>query len=509
MKRSTIIFIIILVVVIAGFAIWLPLGFPPHKTLKELTSELSDEDPAIKRDAIIGIGGMGVEGIGALEMLIDALGNDDPPVKASAASVISMWGDEPEVVERLTEALESGNTAVRIGAITALRNIGTKPGVVDAITRALGDPDETVRARAASTLGSFGSEASGAVPALLNIFGESNTELKGVILRALGQIGPEPGVVDMLLASLDSIDNPVFTSACYGLGEIGAEDGVVDALTAKASDDALQWREDAIEALGAIGPDASSATGVILEALHSPVQQVRLEAVRALPKVKPSREIVPALIGELSDESGTVVSAAVKSLGLLGNEASEAVPSLRGLLESGELIRISAARALYLIDAREVDESVDVLLKIIRGGKSKYQAMAAYELGSIGPGAARALPELKEIIANAPYRREPRGIDDTPLGFQDTFNGKIGKLVFVSAAYAVASIEDESPDALYLLVQAVGDEEYDVSKDAIEALGKLGKKAEAALPLLKELSVKSVWHWQRVASRKAVKEIEG
>ncbi|WP_053668482.1 hypothetical protein [Streptomyces sp. NRRL B-1140] len=94
---------------------------------------------------------------------------------------------------------------------------------------------------------------------------------------------------------------------------------------------------------------------------------------------------------------GTVTEAAVHALGAFGGSASEAVPDLRGLLESD--CAVAAADALWSITG-DAGAVLPVLLRALTdtstagsGGRRR----AAAVLGRLGPVARQALPGLRDL----------------------------------------------------------------------------------------------------------------
>ncbi|MHC4598348.1 MAG: HEAT repeat domain-containing protein, partial [Planctomycetota bacterium] len=85
----------------------------------------------------------------AIEPLIEAMGHDDADFRRDASRALSLWG-EP-VLEPLREALRHRNVFVRCNAACALGGIRVD-GVVDALVEALSDEEDCVRCAAAQAL---------------------------------------------------------------------------------------------------------------------------------------------------------------------------------------------------------------------------------------------------------------------------------------------------------------------------------------------------------------------
>ena len=92
------------------------------------------------------------------------------------------------LVERLNDSSES--TDVQRSCATALGKIGKEPErVVPALAASLSNTE--VRVPAMKALYLFGTNATGAIPALLPLLQDPNTNLAGAARRVLGIIDPE------------------------------------------------------------------------------------------------------------------------------------------------------------------------------------------------------------------------------------------------------------------------------------------------------------------------------
>ncbi|MDQ1021525.1 HEAT repeat domain-containing protein [Streptomyces afghaniensis] len=94
-----------------------------------------------------------------------------------------------------------------------------------------------------------------------------------------------------------------------------------------------------------------------------------------------------------------VTEAAVRALGAFGGAAREAIPDLRGLLETD--CAVAAGDALWSVTG-EADAVVPVLLrKLTDPGSGRFRpAAAADTLGRLGPAAVTALPGLRRMTGS-------------------------------------------------------------------------------------------------------------
>ncbi len=92
-----------------------------------------------------------------------------------------------------------------------------------------------------------------------------------------------------------------------------------------------------------------------------------------------------------------VTEAAVRALGVFGGGAREAIPDLRGLLETD--CAVAAADALWSVTG-DADAVLPVLLRELTSPASDRRRRAAAVLGRLGPAARPALPGLREAAGS-------------------------------------------------------------------------------------------------------------
>lgn len=156
-------------------------------------------------------------------------------------------------------------------------------------------------------------------------------------------------------------------------------------------DPAVRWR--AAEALGGIGPAAAPAGPGLIAALNDPDRLVRGAAVRAVGKVTPDpAAAVPALVGQFPDHE------AIYSVGQYGPNGSAAAPRLVELLGHPEgIVRMYAVQALR----KTGGVGVPVLLDWLRAEPTAaVRVELAASLGTLGPAAAEAVPDLTKGLAD-------------------------------------------------------------------------------------------------------------
>ncbi|OUL28566.1 HEAT repeat domain-containing protein [Nostoc sp. 106C] len=242
-------------------------------------------------------------------------------------SLREFFGNEEtinDLVGTLITALKHRNVQVRASAVYALGAIGSDASAaVPSLVNLLKDKkqDVVVRAKAANSLGNADLKASlnrKAVPALISALQEQKPEayfLRANAALALGYMGSEPTVakdaVQPLIIALKDKNTLVSSSAANALGLMGsnAKDAISKLIEVeKEKNQNVQFRTDVINALGKIASD---------------------------PKVAGSKRIVSVLISILKDgkDETYVRQSAAYALGKVGLESEEAVPALIQVVE--------------------------------------------------------------------------------------------------------------------------------------------------------------------------------
>lgn len=338
--------------------------------------------------------------------VLTALANH-PAAIARAASVTAM-GTYPSAVEMtvplLTKALEDKDVSVRLAAINALAALGpAAKDAVPALNAAFADEQGAVTIRAAEALAMIGSAS---VPLLLKrlddpAYGE-------LALHVLGQMGPEASSAAAPLA--ERLTNPgqlPVREVCLALAFMKADPKVAGpALQKVALETANPARPAAIFALGNIGDQ--SALKLITNAVEDDDSIVRLGAAWALLQLDAKNPdyvkiAVPRLITGLRRPDPRVRRMAADTLGQLGPAAASAVPELTERIGEDEdpLVRASCALALSQMgDASR--EAVPALVRMLQSEPAGGRRAVLFALGSLGPVAVDALPNLRKEALEGP-----------------------------------------------------------------------------------------------------------
>ena len=206
------------------------------------------------------------------------------------------------------------------------------------LIRGLGSQNDDLRQQAAETLSEMGAEK------LADIKPENKQELVEV-LRQMGS-----AAVPALIQLLKDQNSEVRSQATEALGKVGSAtvDQVPD-LIQLLKDENSEVRLNASKALREIGIEAVPA---LIQLLNDDSNEVRSQANRSLREIGPATvDQAPALIQLLEDEHHYVRLNAAKALGQIGTEAKPAIPTLSQLLEDQDpYVRSQAAKALGQIE---------------------------------------------------------------------------------------------------------------------------------------------------------------
>ncbi len=269
-----------------------------------------------------------------------------------------------------------------------------------------------------------------AIALLLQALQENDERFAWSATEKFAALDPGGGAVESLVKLLDARPSRVRAGAARALlSGYGAKAApAVAALGKCVAATEPDLRQDAILALGEIGPAAQSAVPALQVALTAADQNTRVTAAKAIWQiVREADDVVTALVGVLDNGDDEARRAAAEQLQQMGPWAEAAVPALSKMLQDKDWCNRCAA---------------------------------AEALGAIGPKAAPAIPAL-----SAAFER-----------------GEEESTVQTRCVDALGEIGD--PAAAPFLIAALEHAEDSVRWHAIEALESLGPRAEAAVPAL-------------------------
>lgn len=235
---------------------------------------------------------------------------------------------------------------------------------------------------------------------ILSGYGEDNEEIKGDLITLFN----DEKNVDVKISMANLLG---------GLAYLETTDGAVE--TMKTLTDALKVSKSAklrhaiIDSLK-LAPEKFSAetVQVVLEATGDSIASVGQDALQALClAAKTNSDCLPIVERRALDQNDKkTVAVALESVSYVDSneEKAKLLPRILKLAES-ESNGSSACSALAKMGSDVADEAVPVLRKIISSGERMDKRAAIGALGSMGPKAKEAIPELKQLAESSDSAR--------------------------------------------------------------------------------------------------------
>jgi HEAT repeat protein len=521
-----------------------------NQVVPALAELLRDPDVEVREEVVSALWTFGGRHPGAIAALRLALKDGDPKVRSKAAYVLAWKNiDKKDNVALLLRALGDRDSADRRWAAWYLGRIEPDPlQVLPGLVSALRDQNAFVRQDSAKALGALGAGARSAAPALEALLDDKNESVRLTAALALWQTsGEKERTVSVLVKLLG-----------YNAGKIESFDSLMDkALTtdettflrlAVTRSHTLLVREEAMRALGAMGPAAqaavpalvplalagesrssaartladlgSTAVPHLVRLLDARDPRIRGSAAEALGQFGPvARPAIPRLLDCLNDPDTTLRGTAAEALGRIALEPQRVVPALRAAVQTpgsggdkaiealgrfGPAAReavptlVEELREDRLHDRRgivfalthigpEAREAVPALVDVLLAERGNLRSAAAETLGRIGPAAAPAVPALCEVLGASDTDAQRNAI---------TALGEIGPAAAGSVARLIRALDFE-PDSW-------------IPGHAAAALGKIGPNGKEAIPALRSalrnpnrrVRVRAAWALWRIDGSK-------
>ncbi|MEQ9480665.1 HEAT repeat domain-containing protein [Coleofasciculus sp. F4-SAH-05] len=429
-----------------------------------LIDALKNEDASVRCYAAFALGKIQSEQ--AVQPLILALKDEDAAVGYHAAEALGKIQSE-QAVQPLIQVLNQGDKSVRHGAAWALGAIQSEQAVQPLI-RALKDEDESLRPIAATSLKEIQSDT--AFTSLVDLIKNEEDSVRHYAVSALGELQLEQ-VINILIETLQDKDTSLRSRAIEALGEIKSDRSVQPLIDTLKDKDALV-RSSAAKVLGII--QSESAVQPLIDILKDKDASVRYRAAWALGEIKSDRSVQP-LMNALKDENHSVRYRAALSL---GKQKSEwAIKPLINLLKNDDYwYHLFVTDSLIEIP---LDKTINPLINALQDENASIRSGAAFALGriqsdrvvkplihtltdenhSVRSSAAWALGEIQSKQAVQPLIHTLK--DGIPL-------------VRHSVAFALGKIQ--SKQAIQPLIDALKDEDASVRSSAAKALGEIQSK---------------------------------
>jgi HEAT repeat protein len=320
-------------------------GSPPSeidgKNISQWVSELKNNDPSVREEAIRAVVAFGPPDASTVTALIDRLLDRDGAPRARAIQALAYLDLSRQDVPRVVEAL------------------GKRVNVEH-------EPQSAVRYAAALALARFGEEARPAIKDLIKATEDQATfDIRRVACAALAMAGhnkdggSDPRAARALIAALKDPAFGVRMEAIVGLGYMGKlSDPAVQALAIKdlqilTKDRDLVTAIWATVSLMALDKTSDAQIALIAKQLKSQDARVRSHAARALGSLAgKAKAHVPDLCEALRDKEPGTVAVACWALARMGTDAQSAVPLLKQLVdakEGNEGVKYAAQQAIDTI----------------------------------------------------------------------------------------------------------------------------------------------------------------
>ncbi len=399
----------------------------------------------------------------------------------AAAALVRIAANKPDVTDALLKVLanEEDQAHVRAKCAWCLRCVRPmKDRIVTALIRAVqSKSDAEVRAQAIRALAAIGPAAKAAIEPLISVLEDKSLNPRGFKLEELtDDQSPE---LEELKFNSEELSRLFFAprlreEAAGALGAMGGEatiaTGSLLAVLADRNDEALV-RGKCAESLGRLHPPADKVVPALVLVLRSKDDYLSYCAADALAEYSPESEsAVDALLAALKLPCADVRGAAIEGIAKACPQAKRAVkPLVEAVSDPVREVRESAVRALStfgpetavppLIEAfkdenEEAEQglqrigqpAVPALVELLRHPDPSMRARAADSLSHYDYLAAEALPVLREVCrdSNADVR--------------------------CMAAQALGWVGVASPEVMDSLCEALEDKNTNVRREAASSL---------------------------------------
>jgi HEAT repeat protein len=381
--------------------------------LDVLVKSLDDKSARVAQSAISTLGEMGAEAKSAADALKKVAEKDKEPARRiQAAEAWYRVSGDAAALAVVTEVLADKDADVRRAAVAALGTFGAEEKAAEALTKLLADKDATIRREAACALAERGVKVNGAL--LTSLLAKLSDPDPGVRWwSALAVVASDAAVrkhEEELLRALRTPfrgrvgekETPPWTTIQETAAPAGQR--ATAALIAVLKDRPSRFKQEATRLLGLLGMDARAAQPALLEALKGD-KLLRRGAADALGQTGP--EMVPTLIGLLSNSDARVREGAARALGQIGLPARSAVKALTAALKDDETtVKVQAALAIWNVDVN-AELALPTLNLVFKNVDNADRWEAVEGIGLIAVEARPVIKGLLDVLLNAVKDREP------------------------------------------------------------------------------------------------------
>ncbi|MDZ4820091.1 MAG: HEAT repeat domain-containing protein [Planctomycetota bacterium] len=431
-----------------------------------------------------------------LEVLLEfALDSKNPA--AGRAEVIRLFGSRTSLPaqrlsERIAPLLNDPDKSVHRAAAAVLAGWGYDWAPLEKhIAAGLTDKDNENDDWYSSAIRDRADEAAGLVKPLMEAYKAATGYRKDTIYYDLSQIGTaSPEVIPFLINEVATIEDPDSINFTEYLGGLGSP--AYQAVLARAKTSSGKELDQLLSVIGGLARFGSQgfseterveAVAILKQALSSPDEQIRQRATVVLPILDSNHPELLKPLRLIVEYNHKLKHDAYWALGKLPNGA-EALPLLREKLKAGDERCIITIGSIGPAAAAAVPELIPLL------SSSDDFKSAAKALGNIGPPAAAAIPALEAHLADNENMAEAlvalsKIIPDKRTVLLKLLPHMKHPYRRYTAVAALGSLENDGGFAVATLLAALKNPDPELQQEAVKALRQLGPVAAAAVePLL-------------------------
>jgi HEAT repeat protein len=444
--------------------------------IEPLCSGLNNPDARVRKVLAQALGKLGPKAGDAVDALIRALPDADAEVRPHVVGALRQIGAAAD--QKLLAVLSDSSSAAtaRVGAAQALGNSSVRsPEKTQALRHVLeSDPEGEVRLAAAVSLAALQPGATiplEAVRMLRDGLGAKQDAVRRQASKtALGSLTPPSAAIPDLLGALDDPDPTIRAVVMIALSKAGADANAAAPLLRNGlkPEHAPRVREGAARALRLLGPRAEGAAPALREQAQRGDFAVAFAAAIALAAIRPGADETkvatePILRG-LSDRDYTVRSEAVAALGRIVPDPQALPGLLQALNTTDYTVTNAVTQALRTLGKNAVDPLREEFKKKTNDKRTRIGAARA--LGGLGPQAREASQALAGVA----------GADGEDPAVRFAAAVALGK---------IAPEMELTSTLLEPVRTALEDSNYGIRHDAVEVLGRISPR-KAVVPALVE-----------------------
>ncbi|HQX50340.1 MAG TPA: HEAT repeat domain-containing protein [Planctomycetaceae bacterium] len=435
-----------------------------QKSIPRLVMALGDERSDVGNEAAVTLTEIGSSVVPAVTA---ALSDQNSRVRLKACDILSSQGLAAEsAVPALLPLLQDKIELVVRAATTALGKIHSHPEIaLPALGGLLRHESPWVRITAVRAISEFGPAANSFSTVMLELLSDKKIMLRSAAADALGRIGNgDVGVIDALVRALADADGVVTVSAANALLHTGSP--AVPAMIRKLPEE--PFRNLIVDVLGEMGPEAESAVPALVELLKTADENLKREIFIALATIGPKASAGTASMMQIlgNPDAGDDRAGAAYVLAHIGEK--KALPVLKGILERSQSPQVlrSAAWSIVQLDPGNPENAAVVMPHLFPAMSSEIPLVrkeAISAMSTLGQAARSAWPDIMEHAESDPDAS-----------------------VRAESLRAVAEIQAPVSETLPVALASLKDPDVTVRNASRYLLGRIGKEAQIAAPVLRE-----------------------